>query len=93
VGSTGVAEGSDVEVLSSEILTGRPLNEGDEIARGEIRCTGPNPQIDIHGPIPLNVAFRVGTNYVPTQGLVDIRQATQKILALFAAVASLHESS
>jgi hypothetical protein len=91
-GSTGVIQERDVEILSSEILTGRPLDDGDEIASGTIRCTGPNPQIGVKGPIPIDIAFRVGPHHVPTKGLVEIREATQKIIALFTAVCSLHRT-
>jgi hypothetical protein len=90
-GTIGLIERQDVEIIDPEITVGVPLNNGDEIARARIRTTGPNPQVDHQGPIPMDIAFRRGSHHVAVQGLVDLREATTKIAQLLAAVATLDD--
>jgi hypothetical protein len=82
-GSIGLIPVRDIEILDAEIFTERPLEDGDKIAWADVRCTGPQPEVDVKGPIPMHIAFRSGTNYVPMQGLVDIFEHTQVLVGLF----------
>jgi hypothetical protein len=89
-GSIGLIERGDVEIVSEpEIRIGVPLKDRDEIAWADIRCTGPDPQVDLQGPIPMDIAVRSGPHHVTTQGLVDLHDGTTKRLQLLAAVAEL----
>jgi hypothetical protein len=88
-GTIGLIEGNNVKVLNPEIAIGVPLQDGDKIAWADIRCTGPNPEVEFKGPIPMDIAVRSGSYHVPTQGLVDLHEATTKRAQLLAAVAEL----
>jgi hypothetical protein len=62
----------DVEVLDAKVITGIPLEEGDQIAWADIRCTGPEPDVDLKGPVPMDVAFRAGTHHVTMEGVAGL---------------------
>ncbi len=85
-GTIGLIVVNDIEVLDSEITTGVPLKDGDQVARATISA-GPNTEVSFKGPIPMDIAFGVGPHHVPMQGLVEIREATQKVAARLAAIA------
>lgn len=87
-GTLGLLPKRDVEILDAQIKIGVPLEDGDEIAWATVRCTGPNPEIDTQGPVPMNVAFTAGSYDVPMQGLVEVGQYTQKLVTLFVALCS-----
>jgi hypothetical protein len=90
-GSIGVVERNDVEVTNAEIAIGVPLKHGDKIAWADVRCIGPEPEVDHQGPIPMDIAVRSGPHHVTTQGLVDLHEGTTKRLQLLAAVATVLE--
>lgn len=95
-GSIGLVPTESVAITNPQILIGRPLEHGDEIASADIECHGPDPQVNFKGPIPMDIAFSAGSNHVPMQGLIEILQHAQVVVGIFesrcAELASLPES-
>jgi hypothetical protein len=87
-GSLGLFPLRDVEILDAKIATGVALEDGDQFAWAKVRCTGPDPEIEVKGPIPMHVAFSAGTHEVPIEGLVDVGQYTQQLTVLLTALCS-----
>jgi hypothetical protein len=87
-GSLGLLPLRGVEILDAKIATGIPLEDGDQFAWAKVRCTGPNPEIEVKGPLPMHVAFSAGTREVPMQGLVDVGQYAQQLMVLLTALCS-----
>jgi hypothetical protein len=85
-GSIGLIPVRDIQILDAEIATEHPLQDGDKVAWATVRCTGPEPTVDMKGPIPMHMAFRAGAKDVPMQGLVDIFEHTQVVVGLFEAL-------
>jgi hypothetical protein len=88
-GSIGLVERNNVEITNPEIAVGVPLKDRDEIAWADIRCTGPDPQVDHQGPIPMDIAVRSGPHHVTTQGLVELHEGITKRLQILAAIVTL----
>lgn len=86
VGSIGLVPVRDVEVSNAMIVKGIPLEDGDQIAWAEILCTGPEPDVDLKGPVPMDIAFSAGSNHVPMQGLVDLCKHAVALVNAFEAL-------
>jgi hypothetical protein len=77
--------GPDVEYLGKgELIYDRPLKDGDEVLRGIVRVTGPNPQIEVHGHFPVEIAF--GEPLVVAESLDSLRKAVRDMAAKIAAI-------
>lgn len=69
----------DVEDITGYHLTvEKPLKDGDVVLWTDITVTGPNPQVDTQGALPLDIGF--GAPLVTTQGLVDISDAVRGVV-------------
>jgi hypothetical protein len=79
-GTAGVAPVRDVEIEWVDIATGKPLKEGDYIAWGKVRVTGPNPQTEVKGKLPVEIAF--GDRHARLDGLVDLCRQVGSVVAL-----------
>jgi hypothetical protein len=62
-----------------------PLKDGDYIAWGRVRVTGPNPQAEVRGKLPVEIAF--GDCHARLDGLADLCAHTRALVALFERVA------
>lgn len=82
---SGLLPVRDVVVKWAGIVTGKPLVDGDHIAHADIRITGPQPQIELKGQLPVEIAF--GDRHTRLDGLVDLRDHTCNLVALFERVA------
>jgi hypothetical protein len=84
-GTAGVAPVQDVEIERVDIATGKPLKDGDYIAWGKVRITGPNPQTEVKGKFPVEIAF--GDRHARLDGLVELCALTRAVVELLKAVA------
>ncbi len=67
-------ESSDAEFIGkAAFVYDRPLVDGAEVMSGRFLVTGPNPQMQMHGDLPIEIAF--GEELVTTQGLNEIRKS------------------
>ncbi|HYM44773.1 MAG TPA: hypothetical protein VES65_01250 [Solirubrobacteraceae bacterium] len=89
-GTAGVAPVRDVEIESMDIATGKPLKDGDYIAWGKVRITGPNPQTEVKGKLPVEIAF--GDRHARLDGLVDLCHQVGSVVALMELTAWPHRT-
>lgn len=72
--------GTDIAYLGqAELIYDQPLVDGDEVLRGLVRVTGPNPEIQVHGHFPVEIAF--GEFLAVAESLDDLRKAVREIAA------------
>jgi hypothetical protein len=70
-----------VELESFEVHVNKPLEDGAEILGADIKVTGPNPQVDMEGHLPFDVAF--GESMVPMRGILGVRNAVHEVFGMF----------
>jgi hypothetical protein len=71
--------GTDIEYIGqAEFRYDKPLKDDDEVLSGRFNVTGPNPQLNVHGHFPVDVAF--GKPLVTSQGLDEIRKAVWEVI-------------
>lgn len=84
-GKVGLMAVRDIEIKWAGIATGKPLVHGDHIAWADVRTTGPQPEIEMKGKLPVEIAF--GDAQARLDGLVDICRQVRSIVPLMEAVA------
>jgi hypothetical protein len=82
-GTAGVRAVRDVVIENMDIATGKPLVDGDYIAWGKVRITGPNPQTEVKGKLPVEIAF--GDRHARLDGLGDLCAQARAVVALLEA--------
>lgn len=83
--TTGIVAGRDIQVRWANISTGKALKDGDEVVWARFDVTGPNPEIDMKGKVPIEVAF--GHVQARLGGLVDLCRQARSVVALMALTA------
>ena len=88
-GTTGLVAVNDCKLSNGKVLTGRPLDDRDEIGWADLIVTGPDPQVEMTGQLPFDVAF--GDIQVTAQGLAELFQHTGLVVSLMARVGWPHD--
>jgi hypothetical protein len=72
--------GTDIEYLGkAEVIYDKPLSNGDEVLRGRFKVTGPNPDVQVRGQFPVDVAF--GEQLLLPESLETIGKAVHEVAA------------
>jgi hypothetical protein len=61
--------------------TGVPLKNGAKVAWGTLTVIGPEPEMDVEGELPFEVAFGEGDDLTQMDGLEQIRQSVHDLVS------------
>jgi hypothetical protein len=67
-------------IQGGRLHIGRALKDNDLVLDADVEITGPNPQVEAKGEIPVDIAF--GGSPVPLVGLEQMRQSVMQFLAV-----------
>jgi hypothetical protein len=65
----------------ARVIVHAPLDDGTEIMRFPVGVTGPEPHVELHGDVPVEVAF--GEELTRRDDLVGIRNYVRDLLHTF----------
>jgi hypothetical protein len=69
----------DVEIADQFwVHVSRPLEDGAEVCGADIRVTGPNPEMEVHFNLHLDIAF--GQEMITLRAVTEIRRLVSEII-------------
>jgi hypothetical protein len=72
-------KGTDIDYLGEAALVyDQPLVDGAKVLSGQFRVTGPNPQVQVQGHIPIDIAF--GEALVPSKSLHRLMDGVREVI-------------